>query len=88
VTPEEKLIVNRLKATFVDVDEMQKVFDIVTKTLALREAELSVAKALCARAAEALEEEFGSCEEPSYGVKGPIHELIAELRHAASRLCE
>jgi hypothetical protein len=55
VTPEEKLIVNRLKATFVDVDEMQKVFDIVTRTLALREAELSVVKELCARAADALD---------------------------------
>jgi hypothetical protein len=40
-------------------------------------------KALCARAAEALEEEFGTLAEPAYGIKGPIHELISELRKAA-----
>jgi hypothetical protein len=84
VTPEEKLIVNRLKATYADVEEMQKVFDIVTRTLALREAELSVVKALLTRAADALEDEFGSPDAPEYGVKGPVHELIAELRKAAS----
>jgi hypothetical protein len=83
VTSEEKLIVKRLKATFADVDEMQQVFDIVTKTLALREAELSVAKVLLKRAADALEEEFGSPNDPAYGIKGPVHELIIELRKAA-----
>jgi hypothetical protein len=38
---------------------------------------------LCICAADILEEEFGSPTEPSYGVKGPVHELIAELRKAA-----
>jgi hypothetical protein len=39
---------------------------------------------LCICAADILEEEeFGSPTEPSYGVKGPVHELIAELRRAA-----
>ena len=38
---------------------------------------------LCILAADALEEEFGSLADPAYGVKGPIHELIAELRKAA-----
>jgi hypothetical protein len=78
VTPEEKLIVERLKATYVDVDEMEKVFDIVTKTLALREAELSVAKALLARAADALE--YWN-ELPESRAK--FLTLIAELRKAA-----
>lgn len=39
--------------------------------------------ALCAQAADALEEEFGDSFDPAYGVKGPIHELITELRKAA-----
>jgi hypothetical protein len=40
-------------------------------------------RALLARAADALEEEFGSPDAPEYGVKGPVHELIADLRKAA-----
>ena len=46
-------------------------------------AENNRLRALCVRAADALEEEFGSPTDPAYGVKGPIHELIAELRKAA-----
>ena len=38
---------------------------------------------LCVRAADALEEEFGSPLDPDYGISGPIHELISELRKAA-----
>jgi hypothetical protein len=40
-------------------------------------------KALLARAADALEEEFGSANDPAYGIKGPVHELIIDLRKAA-----
>ena len=40
-------------------------------------------KALCARAADALEEEFGGPFEPAYRMKGPVHDLIIELRKAA-----
>jgi hypothetical protein len=38
---------------------------------------------LCARAANALEEEFGPPNDPAYGIKGPVHKLIGELRKAA-----
>jgi hypothetical protein len=38
---------------------------------------------LLKRAADALEEEFGSPNDPAYGIKGPVHELITELRKAA-----
>jgi hypothetical protein len=48
--------------------------------LAKKDAEIEQLKKLCVRAADALEEEFGSPEDPAYGIKGPIHELIAELR--------
>jgi hypothetical protein len=48
-----------------------------------QDAEIERLKELCARAADALEEEFGPPEDPDYGVKGPVHELIAELRKAA-----
>jgi DNA repair exonuclease SbcCD ATPase subunit len=47
-------------------------------------AEIERLKTLLTRAADALEEEFGSPDAPEYGVKGPVHELIAELRKAAS----
>jgi hypothetical protein len=40
-------------------------------------------KQLLTRAADALEEEFGAPNDPAYGVRGPVHELIAELRKAA-----
>jgi chromosome segregation ATPase len=40
-------------------------------------------KSLLTRAADALEEEFGSPSDPAYGIKGPVHELISELRKAA-----
>jgi hypothetical protein len=40
-------------------------------------------KALLTRAADALEEEFGPPNDPAYGIKGPVHELIAELRKAS-----
>jgi hypothetical protein len=40
-------------------------------------------KEILTRAADALEEEFGPSNDPAYGVKGPVHELIAELRKAA-----
>jgi hypothetical protein len=39
-------------------------------------------KALLIRAADALESEFGSPSEPDYGIRGPVHELIAEMRKA------
>jgi tRNA U34 5-carboxymethylaminomethyl modifying GTPase MnmE/TrmE len=68
VTPEEKLIVNRLKATFVDVDEMQKVFDIVTKTLALREAEI-----------EQLKQYACQCEASVHSTQEGYAELQAEI---------
>jgi hypothetical protein len=74
MTREEKLIVDRLKATYRGMEEMEAVFDIVAKTLALREAELSEAKKLCVRAAEALE---------SYHLEDFEHNLIEELRKAA-----
>jgi uncharacterized small protein (DUF1192 family) len=45
-------------------------------------SEIERLKALCARAADALQEEFGPPEDPDYGVRGPVHELIAELRKA------
>jgi hypothetical protein len=79
MTSEEKLIIKRLKATFADVDEMRAVFDIVTKTLALREAELSVAKALLARAADALDNPRGGSE-----ALDDDFDLIIELRKAAN----
>jgi len=41
-------------------------------------------RSLCARAADALEEEFGSPILPAYGVRGPVHDLIAELRKAST----
>jgi hypothetical protein len=40
-------------------------------------------KVLLTRAADALQEEFGSPNDPAYGIKGPVHELITELRKAA-----
>jgi hypothetical protein len=45
-------------------------------------AQIERLKVLCARAADALEEEFGSPGDPNYGVRGPVHELISELRKA------
>jgi hypothetical protein len=48
-----------------------------------KDAEIQRIKALCARAAGVMEEEFGPPNDPAYGVKGPVHELIAELRKAA-----
>jgi hypothetical protein len=45
--------------------------------------ELALVKALCGRASDALEDEFGTPENPAYGIEGPIHELITELRKAA-----
>jgi hypothetical protein len=58
-------------------DEMQRVFDIVTHALAVREAELSAAKALCARAADALALLNRPANSPA------ISGLIVELRKAA-----
>jgi hypothetical protein len=43
-------------------------------------------KILLTRAADALEEEFGPPENPAYGIKKPIHELIADLRKEAELL--
>jgi hypothetical protein len=54
VTEEEKLIVERLKATYADVEEMEKVFDIVVNTLALREAEIEQLKAEAEKDYEAM----------------------------------
>jgi hypothetical protein len=97
MTPEEELIVNRLKATYADVDEMEKVFNIVAKTLALREAEIEQLKA--ERAALLSEEdsmnyEFGklkalltraadALERAPVLPPKMIEELIVELRKAA-----
>jgi uncharacterized small protein (DUF1192 family) len=46
-------------------------------------AQISALKAEIERLKFLNQEEFGSPTEPSYGVKGPVHELIAELRRAA-----
>jgi len=47
--------------------------------------EIERLKALCACAADALEDEFGSPENPAYGVKGPVHQLIISLKKAAAQ---
>jgi hypothetical protein len=71
--------IERLKAQLREYQQ-QGMSDIKDKA---EELKLEVMKALLIRAADALEEEFGSPDAPEYGVKGPVHELIAELRKAA-----
>ena len=44
---------------------------------------IAVLTALCTRAADALEDEFGSPISPTYGIKGPVHDLITQLRKTA-----
>jgi hypothetical protein len=56
---------------------------IALSTLLTALKEIERLRALVGRAADALEEEFGSPSDPAYGIKGPVHELIAELRKAA-----
>jgi hypothetical protein len=65
------------------VEALEERLDIVAEVAAERELEIRGLKELCRRAAEALEEEFGPLDDPAYGMKGPIHELIAQLRKAA-----
>jgi hypothetical protein len=45
--------------------------------------EIKRLKKLLTHAADALEDEFGDPSDPAYGIKGLMHELIAELRKAA-----
>jgi len=44
---------------------------------------IAVLTELCQRAADALEEEFGAPLSPAYGMKGPVHDLITQLRKTA-----
>jgi len=83
MTAEEKLLVARLKATYTDVDEMQKVVEQfkADRAALLSEQdsmnyEFGKLKALLARAADALEC-CHSTHQTGYGW------LIAELRKAA-----
>jgi len=57
--------------------------DLVYSDLEKAQLDIKFLKDLCLRAADALEEEFGSPTRPGYGIKGPIHNLISELRKAA-----
>jgi len=57
--------------------------DLVYSDLEKAQLNIKFLKDLCLQAADALEEEFGPPTDPAYGVKGPIHQLIAELRKAA-----
>jgi len=75
VTEQEKLIVDRLKATYADVEEMRKQFAIVSHVALVREQENLGLKILCARAADALGAGQYTAVE--------IADLIAELRKAA-----
>jgi hypothetical protein len=74
MTKEETLIVERLKRTFENVEELEKAFDLVADQLVNREQQLRDCKALCTRAADALDK---------YGLSDDQKDLIAELRKAA-----
>ena len=79
---QEKLLIERLRQTCENVDELQKMFDIVEQVALEREKEIIGLKALCARAAQALEE---TTQEIYSGSEwyGSLKELIVELREAA-----
>ena len=72
--------IDRLKAQNLELTEER---DAVIFTYNQADRECAILRKLCAQAAEALEEEFGSPEDPAYGFKGPVHELIVELRKVA-----
>ena len=76
MTKEETLIVERLKRTFENIEELEKAFDSVAEELVKTEQHLRDCKALCTRAADALE------GRPVYDAVAN-ERLIAELRKAA-----
>jgi hypothetical protein len=64
-------------------DDPEQSAEFLLRRLANEQEANRKLRALLTRAAAALEEEFGSPNDPAYGIKGPVHELIIELRKAA-----
>jgi hypothetical protein len=77
---EKDVEIERLKLQFQKASEWNQFSEIQIKNL---QNIVEAQNDLLVRAAEALEEEFGVPNDPAYGVKGPVHELITELRKAA-----
>jgi len=76
--------IERLKA---EIEEQRKIVESVRKLYAglperydRLDEKCADLKELLTRAADALEDAFGSPVDPDYGIKGPVHELIEELR--------
>ena len=74
MTKEEIAIVERLKRTYDDVEDLRKNFDIVAEVALVREQEIIGLKILCAQAAEALD---------CHNLDHLQDALIADLRKAA-----
>jgi len=74
--------IDRLKAQNLELTEER---DAVIFTYNQADRECAILRKLCAQAADALEDEFGSPDNPAYGVKGPVHQLIISLRKAAAQ---
>jgi protein subunit release factor A len=73
--------IERLKDKIRGLEKLNQMTD--EEVIMQLKAEIAQLKSLLTRAAEALEDEFGSPNDPAYGIKGPVHELISELRKAA-----